>query len=129
MRRERCLDRIGQMIIEPGLHLADEFAEAEYHADLVWLDAEKSREGPQDDRRQREQRNSAAAEIARQETAQHALAAAEKFLKIGRLRSRTPRAAGLIAQRHMLLLAAGRMTGMAAAFGSRIYRLHRGAGL
>jgi hypothetical protein len=97
------------MIVEAGLRLADEFAEPQHHAELVGFDAEKSREGPQDDRRQRERRNSAATEIARQKTAQHALAAAEKFLKIGRLRSRTPRAAGLIAQRHMLLLAAGRM--------------------
>ena len=52
------------MIIQPGLHLAHEFAEAEHHADLVRLDAEEPGEGPQDDRPQREQREATAAEIA-----------------------------------------------------------------
>ena len=52
------------MIVKPGLHLAHEFAEAEHHADLVRLDAEETGEGPQDDRRQREQREATAVVIA-----------------------------------------------------------------
>ena len=80
LRRQRGLDRIGQMIVEAGLHLADEFAEPQHYAELVGLDAEESGKAPQCDGGERDQRNAAAAEIARQETAQHALAAAEKFL-------------------------------------------------
>jgi hypothetical protein len=54
LRRERGFDRIGQMIIQPGRHLADELAEAEHHAEFIWLDAEEAGKAPQHDRRQRE---------------------------------------------------------------------------
>jgi hypothetical protein len=47
------------MIIQPGLHLAHEFAEAEHHADLVRLDAEEPGEDPQGKCRQRDQRETA----------------------------------------------------------------------
>ena len=88
-RRERGLDRIGQMIVQPRLHLADELAEAQHDAELVGLDAEEAGKAPQRDRHQRDQRDAAAAEIARQQAAQPVLAAAQEFFQIGR-----PRAAG-----------------------------------
>jgi hypothetical protein len=44
-------DRIGQMIIQSGLHLADEFSEAEHHAEFIRLDAEEAGKAPQHDRR------------------------------------------------------------------------------
>src|SRR5262249_18438561 len=53
------------------------------------LDAEEPGESPQDDRRQREQREAAAAEIAGHESAQPVLAAPQKFFEIG---GRAPRA-------------------------------------
>ena len=40
------LDRIGQMIVEPRLHLAHELAEAQHHADFIGLDAGRSRKSP-----------------------------------------------------------------------------------
>ena len=85
-RRERGLDRIGQMIVQAGLHLADELAEAQHHAEFVGLDAEEAGQAPQRDERQRDQRDAAAAEIARQQAAQLVLAAAQEFFEIGRLR-------------------------------------------
>jgi hypothetical protein len=101
------------MIIKPGRHLAHEFAEPQHDAEFVGLDAEESGKAPQGDHRQRDQHGAAAAEIAGQEPAQPVLAAAQEFLKIGRLgplrlrprapraaRSRSPRAAGLVAPRH-----------------------------
>ena len=104
LRRERRLDRIGQMIIQPGLHLADEFAEAQHHADLVRLDAKEPGEGPQNDRRQRDQGEAAAAEIAGHQSAQPVLAAAQKFFEVGGRspRSRPPRAPGWVTPRHDL---------------------------
>src|SRR5204863_7181767 len=83
---------------------------------------------PHHHRRHRDQADTAAAEIAGRQSAQQVLAAAQKFFEIGRFRpprlwSRAPRAAALITPRHMLLLAVGRMIGMAPAFGSPIYRL------
>src|SRR6266571_5104764 len=91
------------MIIKPGLHLADEFAEAEHHAELVRLDAEEAGETPQGDGRQRDQRETATAEIAGQQAAQPVLAGAQKFFEVGRSpRSRPPRAPGLVTPRHDL---------------------------
>jgi hypothetical protein len=103
LRRERGLDRIGQVIVKPGLHLAHELAEAEHHADLVRLDAEEPREGPQDDCRQRDQGKAAVAEIARRQPAQPVLTPAQKFFEVGRSRrSRSPRAPGMVTPRHDL---------------------------
>ncbi len=67
LRRERGLDRIGQVIVEPRLHLAHELAEAQHHAELVGLDAEEAGKAPQHDGDERDQRDAAAAEIARQQ--------------------------------------------------------------
>ena len=101
------------MVIEAGLHLAHELAEAQHYADFIRLDFEKAGKAPQRHDRQRDQRNAAAAEIARQQGAQPVLAAAQEFFEVGRLgplrlrpraprstRSRTPRAPGLVAPRH-----------------------------
>ena len=85
-RRQRGLDRIGQVIVQARLHLADELAEPQHDAELVGLDAEEAGKAPEHDRRQRDQRDAAAAEIAGQQAAQPVLAPAQEFLEIGRLR-------------------------------------------
>jgi hypothetical protein len=64
LRRECGLDRIGQMIIQPRLHLAHELAEAEHDTELIGLDAEEPGKAPQHDRGNRDQGEAAAAEIA-----------------------------------------------------------------
>ena len=112
MRLQHGLDRVGQVIIQPGRHLAHELAEAEHHAELIGLDAEESGKAPQHHRGHRDQGETAAAEIAGHQPAQPVLAAAQKFFEIGRFRaprlwSRAPRAAALITPRHALLLGAG----------------------
>ncbi len=85
---ERRLDRIGQMVVQAGLHLAHDLAEAQHDAEFVRLDAEETGEAPQRDRRQRQQREALAAEIAaRQHAAQFVLAAAQDFLEIRRCRA------------------------------------------
>ena len=66
LRRERGLDRIGQVIIQPRLRFAHEFAEAEHHAKLIGLDPEKAGKAPQHDSGHRDQGETAAAEIAGQ---------------------------------------------------------------
>ncbi len=119
-RRERGLDRIGQMIVQSRLHFAREFAEAQHHAELVGLDSKEAGKSPEHDHSQRDQGDTPATEVAGQYAAQPILAAAQKFFEIGRprsawlLRSRAPRtartrtprsAAGLIAPRHQILLA------------------------
>ena len=75
------------MIVEARLHVAHEFAEAQHDAEFVGLDAEEAGKAPQRDRGQRDQRDAAAAEIARQQAAQPVLAAAQEFFEIGRLRA------------------------------------------
>jgi hypothetical protein len=87
LRRDCGLDRIGQVVVEAGLHFTLELAEPQHHAELVGLDAEESGKAPQRDGGERNQRDAAAAEIARQQAAQPILAAAEKLLKVGRLRT------------------------------------------
>ncbi len=56
-RRERGLDRIGQMIIQPRLDLAHELAEPQHHAKLIGLDAEEAGKTPQRNGRERNQRH------------------------------------------------------------------------
>ena len=51
--REHGLDRIRQVVIQAGLHLAHFLAEAQHDAELVRLDPEEAGEAPQRDRRQR----------------------------------------------------------------------------
>ena len=85
LRRERGLDRIGQVIIQPRLRFAHEFAEAEHHAKLIGLDPEKAGKTPQHDSGHRDQGETAAAEIAGHQPAQAVLATAQEFFEIGRL--------------------------------------------
>src|SRR5690242_16187911 len=113
MRRQHGLDRVGQVIIQPRRHFAHEFAETQHHAELIGLDPEESGEAPQHYSRHCDQGKAAAAKIARHQSAQPVLAAAQKFFEIGRFRaprlwSRAPWAAALITPRHALLLGAGR---------------------
>src|SRR5664279_5088869 len=76
------------MVIQSGLHLAHDLAETENDAEFVRFDPEEAGETPERDRRQREHRETLAAEIAaRQHAAQFVLAAAQDFLEIRRLRS------------------------------------------
>ena len=85
------------MVVQARLHLAHFLAEAQHHAEFIRLDPEEAGKTPKRDRRKREQRKAAAAEIAaRQKAAQFVLAAAQDFLEIrrrrpGRLRSGAPR--------------------------------------
>ncbi len=88
LRRERRLDRIRQVIIEARLHLAHELAEPQHHAQFVRLDAEEAGKAPQHHGGERDQREAAAAEIARQHGAQLVLAPAQQFFEIGRARPR-----------------------------------------
>ncbi len=60
------------MIIEPGLHIADVFAEPQHDTELVGLDAEESGKSPQCQNGEHDQRKTAAAETpARQEESCH----------------------------------------------------------
>jgi hypothetical protein len=103
--RERGFDRIGQMIIEAGLHLAHEFAEAEHHAEFIGFDAEETGKAPQRNGGKRDQCDAAAPEITRQQAAQFVLAHAQKFLDIGWSSwSRPPRATRLAIPRHDIAL-------------------------
>src|SRR6202035_110925 len=109
-------DRIRQMIIQPRLDLAHELAKAQHDAKLIGLDAEEAGKSPQRDGNKRNERDAAAAEIARHQATQLVLAAAQEVFEIGRprppgrLRPRaprsprpgTPRAAGLVVPRHQL---------------------------
>src|SRR4029450_11533140 len=88
------------MIVQPGLHLAHGFAEAQHHATFVRLDAEEAREQPDRDCGQYDQAEALAAEAAaRQHRAQLVLAATQKLFEIGRRRTgrRRPRAPGTLA--------------------------------
>ncbi len=76
------------MVIQAGLHLAHVLAEAQHHAEFVRLDPEEAGKAPQRDRRETEQRETLAAEVAaRQHAPQFVLAAAEDFLQVRRRRS------------------------------------------
>ena len=114
-RSQHGLDRIGQVIVQSRLHLAGELAEAKHHAELVGLDAKEAGKAPEHHGNERNQSDTAAAEIAGQEAAQPVLASAQKLLQIGRsrpasrlLRPRAPRspgprspgATGLVVPRH-----------------------------
>src|SRR5580693_7520535 len=96
------------MIIQPRLDLAHELAETQYHAEFIGLDAEEAGKPPQRDGNERNERDAAAAEVARHQGAQLVLAAAQKVFEIGRPRPPrsprpgTPRAAGLVVPRHQL---------------------------
>jgi hypothetical protein len=117
LRGQHRLDRIRQVIVQSRLHLAHVFAEAQHHAELVGIDAEKAGKAPDRDRGEHNQAQALAAETtARQHGAQPILAAAQKFLEVWRCRagrllaraprafasSRSPGAAALIAPRHRL---------------------------
>ena len=54
LRREDRLDRIGQMIVQAGLHLADVLAEAQHDAKLIRLDPEEPGNAPEHDRAKRQ---------------------------------------------------------------------------
>ena len=89
LRSEDALDRIGQMVIQPRLHLAHVFAEAQNDADFLAVDTEEPGEQPDRDRGKHDQPEPLAAEgAAGQHRAQPVLAAAQKFLEIGRRRTR-----------------------------------------
>ncbi len=89
LRRQRRLDRIRQVIVQSRFHLAHGGAEAQHHAELVGLDAEEAGKQPDGDRGQHDEGKPLAAEAAaRQHRAQLVLAAAQKFLEIGRRRAR-----------------------------------------
>src|SRR6266536_2695084 len=139
LRGERGLDRIRYVIIEPGLHIADVFAEPQHDAELVGLDPEEAGKSPQRQHGERDQRKAAAAETpARQHGPELVLAAAQQLLEVrrsgtGGLRSGapgplsgTPRPAVLTAPRHEWLQIAGR-AGTTSREGRFIS--HRGASL
>ena len=88
LRREHGLDRIRQVVVQAGLHLA-EFAEAQHHADLVRLDPEEAGKAPEHHSAEHEQGEAPAAEIAaRQHVLELVLAAAQKFFEVRRGRTR-----------------------------------------
>src|SRR6202051_2138385 len=84
------------MIVQARLYRAHMLAETQHDAELFGLDAEKSRQSPDRQRADQNQRDAQAAEVpARQQLLQPVLSAAQKVLKIGRswpnrLRSRAP---------------------------------------
>src|SRR3984893_11806753 len=102
------------MIVQARLHRAHMLAEAQHHAELFGLDAEKSGQSPDRQRADQNQRDAQAAEIAaRQQLLQPVLSAAQKVFKVGRswpnrlrsrapwpFRTRAPGASALILPRH-----------------------------
>src|SRR6266536_1047738 len=120
LRGERGLDRIRYVIIEPGLHIADVFAESQHDAELVGLDAEEAGKSPQRENAEQDQHGAPTAEAsARQHAPELVLAAAQQLLEVrrsgtGGLRSGvpgplsgTPRPAALTTPRHEWLQIAG----------------------
>ena len=115
LRQQHGLDRIGQMIVQAGLHGAHMLAEAQHDAEFFRLHAEKSGQSPDRQRADQHQRDAHAAEMAAgQKLLQPVLAAPQQVLKIGRtwpdrlrtvaprpFRTRAPRAPALILPRHM----------------------------
>jgi hypothetical protein len=97
--REHRLDRIRQVIVQPGLHLAHIFPEAQHHAEFVGVDTEEARGAPDGDCGERDQDDPLAAETARQDRTQPVLAAAQKLLEVRRCRAGRllPRAPGPLA--------------------------------
>ena len=67
--REHRLDRIRQVIVQSGLHLAHIFAEAQHHAEFVGVDTEEAGESPDGDRGEHDQHHPLAAETSRQDRA------------------------------------------------------------
>src|SRR5207253_11003181 len=88
LRYQRRFDRIGQVVVEARLGIADVFPEAEHHAQLVRLDPEEAGEAPDRESREHDQGNSLAAEIARQHGPELGLAAAQQILEFRRNRAR-----------------------------------------
>src|SRR5262249_4594203 len=109
-RRQRLLDRIGQMIIEAWLRELRELAEAQHHSLLVGLHAVEAGEHPECDRGDNQEHAAPAAERAAwQDALQAILAAADQLFEIGRgraarLRTGTPGAAGPAAPRSAALV-------------------------
>ena len=63
LRQQHGLDRIGQMIVQAGLHGAHMLAEAQHDAEFFRLDAEKSGQAPDRQRADQDQRDADAAEV------------------------------------------------------------------
>ena len=85
--QQHGLDRIGQMIVQAGLHGADMLAEAQHDAELFGLHPEEARQQPERDDEQHDQRDADAGEIAaRHDLLEAVLAAPQKVFQIRRPR-------------------------------------------
>ena len=77
------------MIVQTGLNRAHVLAEAQHHAEFFGLHAEEAGQSPDRQCGDEDQRDAHAAEVSSgQHRLQFVLAAAQKILEIGRLRSR-----------------------------------------
>ncbi len=85
LRQLHGLDRIWQMIVQPGLRIADIFTEAQHDAELLGLDPVKAGCEPDRHREQKDHHDAEAGEIAPwKKLLQAVLTAPQKVFKVGR---------------------------------------------